>query len=804
MMSNDAPAAAMDVNPESLEPRWARGVQSASAFVGGEAPQPLPTEAEAMALDDEQAIAQYSRQDEETGETVSVLAIEGMHCAACSLNLESALIAVPGVRQVEVHGVTHKATIHWMPSDAKTRPSDWVAVIARAGYRAHPAMSAKAEHGRRMEGRRSVWRSFVSGFCMMQVMMYSVPLYYATELDMSADIRQLMLWASWILTIPVLLFAAGPLIAGAWQDVRHRRIGMDVPVALGVVVTFVVSTGAAFDPGGLFGHEVYFDSLTMFVFFLLLGRQLELKARDRSAGILESLMGRLPETVLRETADGELERVPMSRLAVGDRIHIGAGAAVPADGVLLSEAAQVDEALLTGESRPVPKRQGDPLMAGGFNLSHGVRLEVTRLGSQTRFAAIVALMTRAQSEKPPFVRAMDKAAKPFLWGVLIVAALGGMAWSFIQPDRAVWVMVSVLIVTCPCAFSLATPSALLTAAGVLARRGVLAQRLQALELLQRIDTVILDKTGTVTEDRLKIEGMDAWLAEVDGVAVQAWVASLAAGSLHPVARALANLGQGLPQLPAFEALSERAGQGLEARDARGRTWRLGRASFALTVDMPSDAPAWSGSEVWLGLDGQPVARWRLAEWLREDAREAVAQMQAEGLSVHLMSGDRPSAVQAVAAELGIAQWHGALTPEDKLALTQSLQAQGHQVLMVGDGLNDGPVMAKADIAVAVGVAAPLVRSKADFTVLSSRLGEIPRMRALSRQTLRILRQNLAWSAVYNFACVPLALMGWLPPWAAGLGMAGSSLAVVLNAQRLVRWDRRQQAHVSADSAQGAH
>ena len=295
---------------------WARGVQSASAFVGGEAPQPLPTEAEAMALDDEQAIAQYSRQDEETGETVSVLAIEGMHCAACSLNLESALIAVPGVRQVEVHGVTHKATIHWMPSDAKTRPSDWVAVIARAGYRAHPAMSAKAEHGRRMEGRRSVWRSFVSGFCMMQVMMYSVPLYYATELDMSADIRQLMLWASWILTIPVLLFAAGPLIAGAWQDVRHRRIGMDVPVALGIGAAFVASCWATLAQAG----EVYFDSVTMFIFFLLSARFLEMSARHRAAQVSEELSRILPATATRIGASGDTA-VPVAELVAGDELR---------------------------------------------------------------------------------------------------------------------------------------------------------------------------------------------------------------------------------------------------------------------------------------------------------------------------------------------------------------------------------------------------------------------------------------------------------------------------------------------------
>ncbi|MFN3298089.1 heavy metal translocating P-type ATPase, partial [Caldimonas sp.] len=417
---------------------------------------------EAVAWDDPLEQARFTQavpdQAGGPGRRRSALIIEGMDCAACSVQVEQALLRLPGVIDAEVNPASRRASVLWDPD--RVQASMIARAVADAGYRAYPAMSVQAEADRRREERLALWRLFVAGFCMMQVMMYAVPTYGVApsgSQDMSGDIWQLLQWASWLLSIPVLLFSAGPFLQGAWRDLRARRIGMDVPVALGIVVTFIASTGATFDPGGLFGEEVYFDSLTMFVFFLLGGRYLVLRSHSATAGALEALMQRLPETVERESADGRLETLPVSRLQAGDRVRVRAGQAFPADGHIEAGTAWVDEALLTGESAAQERGPGQAVVAGSFNLSAPVWVRVERVGRDTRYARIVELMQRAATERPAFVQAVDRIAGPFLWAVLAAAALCALAWAFIDPGRSVWVAVAVLIVTCPCALSLATP-----------------------------------------------------------------------------------------------------------------------------------------------------------------------------------------------------------------------------------------------------------------------------------------------------------------------------------------------------------
>ncbi|MBS0315828.1 MAG: cadmium-translocating P-type ATPase [Proteobacteria bacterium] len=704
-----------------------------------------------------------------------------MYCAACSVGIEQTLQALPGVESADVNPATRRARVVWDPE--RVRASSMVAAIEAAGYRAYPALSLQAEAGRRREQRTMLWRLFVAGFCAMQVMMYAAPLYWAGPGDMSPDIARLLLWASWLLCIPVLVFSSGPFLRGAWQQIRHRRIGMDVPVALGIVVTFVASTGAAFDPGGPFGHEVYFDSLAMFVFFLLCGRWLEMRSRSATVGALESLMLRLPEMVRRLGPGDAVEMVPVRRIRPGDRVQVLPGEAFPADGRLCDGSTQVDEALLSGESTPVLRGPGQAVLAGSFNLGAPVSLEVERAGGDTRYAQIVALMEHASTERPQLVRQADRIAAPFLWAVLLAALLAAAVWSFIDPGHAVWVAVSVLIVTCPCALSLATPSALLAAAGQLARGGVLVQRLVALEALARADLFVFDKTGTLTEDRLGLAGVSPAPGWTRAAALR-HAAALAAGSLHPVSRALceaARSEQAGPEL--LTGLREIAGRGVEGRDAAGRCWRLGSAGFAGTEAAPTGG---QGVAAWLSVDGALVASFAFDERLRADARDAIAALQADGARVMLLSGDRGESAGRVARSLGLSEVHAGASPEDKLRLLSEAQAGGAKVAMVGDGVNDGPVLARADVSIAMGQGAPLARAQADLTLLGGRLADLVRARRLARRMLRIVRQNLAWAALYNAACVPLALLGWLPPWLAGLGMASSSLLVVLNAQRLRR------------------
>lgn len=744
-----------------------------------------------LAWDDPTQLARFTRWSGAEGQrqAESAFLIEGMTCAACSVLIEEALKRVPGVDSADVNPATRRARVRWQAE--RTRASALVAAIEGAGdYRALPAHAQGAEAARRREWRTMLWRLFVAGFCMMQVMMYATPAYVAGPEGISPDIARLLQWASWLLTIPVLLFSAAPVLRGAIMQLTRQRIGMDVPVALGIVITFVASTAAAFDPGGVFGSEVYFDSLTMFVFFLLAGRTLELRARHASVGQLEDLMLRLPETVQRLRDDGSVENVPAAALRAGDRVRVLPGQAFPADGALIEGTTLVDEALLSGESHPLRRSAGEVVLAGSYNLHGPVLQRIETVGEDTRYARIVALMARAAADRPALARAADRIAVPFLWTVLLLAAGAAAAWWWIDPSRSVWVAVSVLIVTCPCALSLATPSALLTAAGTLARRGVLVQRLGALEALASADLLVFDKTGTLTEDQLV-------LGEV--LPAPGWAAAdalraalpLAQASLHPVSRAIVDAAAAAGPahdgpLPLLHDVSEQPGQGVQGFDAAGRCWRLGSREFAGAGLVP-EADAGRGG-AWLSVDCRAVAQLTFDERLRGDARAALGELQAAGLGTMLLSGDRAAAAQRVADALGVAQVHAGATPEDKLRVVADAQQAGHRVVMIGDGINDGPVLARADVSVAMGQGAPLAQAQADFTLLRGRLADLVGTRALALRTQTVLRQNLAWSAAYNVVCVPLALAGWLPPWAAGLGMALSSLAVVLNAQRLRRFD----------------
>jgi Cu2+-exporting ATPase len=713
----------------------------------------------------------------------SSLAIEGMTCAACALNVEAALRAVPGVLAAEVGAASRRARVVWRAG--AVRPSQWLAAVRAAGYVAAPLDDLQRKSERQRASRRMLWRWGVAGLCMMQVMMYAYPAYTSAPGDVSADAQALLRWASWVLSLPVMLFACGPFLAGALRDLRARRVGMDTPVALGILITFAVSTLGTFEPQGIFGAEVYFDSLTMFVFFLLSSRWLEARLRERTGGALDLLLRRLPDGVQREAPDGRLERVAAHRVTVGDVLHVKPGEAFVADALVLTGQTLADEALLSGESRPVPRGPGDAVLAGSYNLAAAVRVRVVAVGDATRFSQVAALMDEAGRSRPRMAQLADRIARPFLIAVLLAAAGACAFWWPQDPGRALMVAVAVLIVTCPCALSLATPVAMLAAAGALARRGVLVRRLQAFEALAQVDTVVFDKTGTLTRDALAL-GEVRTCAGIDRTQALAMAATLAERSLHPASRALAAAGRDGASQDQWQVsdLMEEAGAGIRARLARnGWPWpgevRLGSAAHC-----GLEAGAGETMTVWLGDDHGMLASFELHEELRADARATVAQLHAMGLQVQLLSGDAGPAVARVAAALGIAHAQGGCSPRDKLQALRGLQAQGRHTAMVGDGLNDGPVLAGADVSFAFGQAVPLAQAQADFVVPGEALRRVPETLALARRTMTVVRQNLAWAAVYNAVCVPLAVMGWMPAWLAGLGMALSSLLVVLNALRL--------------------
>ena len=754
------------------------------------------------AVDEPEEVARFTRwQSDAAGARIGVSSFQlsGMHCAACAGIIEQAVAGLEGVHEVRVSASAQRATVHWDP--ARTRPSQLIQAVRRAGYEAAPDAAVAARELRRQEHRHTLWRLFVSSFLAMQVMMMATPSYVAAPGELSDDLRQLLNWGSWILSVPVLWFAGMPFLRGAWFSLRSRRMGMDVPVALGLLVTFIASTASTFDPAGPFGPEVYFDSLTMFLAFLWLGRFLEMRSRHRAAERLESTAASMPQTAWRVSGDGTTEQLSVHRLQVGDRLRVPRGGVVPADGELLGDGADVSEALITGESAAVTRRRGEGLWAGSLNLGVPFDMQVARLGADTRHDAIVALMREALSSRPASVRLADRWAGPFLWAVLVLAALAGLAWWIIEPARALWVMVAVLIVTCPCALSLATPSTLVAAAGGLARRGVLLRRLDTLEAMSGVQQVFLDKTGTLTEDRLELR--DVHLLDLAVVATEREAleiaASLAAWSAHPLSRALVQAlalehARGAQQLPrdaeasVWTGLQETPGAGLQALDAQGRAWRLGSPAWALGggdagTSALGGVRAGGQHGVVLSCQGLSVAAFGFEEFMRGGAQDAVLSLRRAGLRLSLLSGDSRVRVQALAERLGLQACEAGLSPEDKLSMLKQAQAAGLSSAMVGDGLNDAPVLAAADVSVAMGHGALAAREGADAVIVSGRLDALADFHRTARRTMGIVRQNLSWAVAYNAICIPLALVGWMPPWAAGLGMAGSSLLVMLNAQR---------------------
>ena len=718
----------------------------------------------------------------------SQLRLSGLWCAACAGVVEQALLREPGVSEARVSYATQRAEVAWDPS--LTRLSSLLGAIHLAGYGAAPDIAAPAQALRRAERRSALWRLVVAIFCMMQVMMYQAPIYFAAPGTLAPDLRALLSWAAWLLSIPVVVFSAAPLFGDALKGLRGGRIGMDLPVSLGIAIMFVASSAATFDPHGLFGGDVYFDSLTMFVSFLLAGRYLALKMRHRVAAALEDAIDRLPATLRRLEADGSTSLVPPQELRVGDRLRVLPGEAFAADGPILEGITDVDEALLTGESLPRAKAVGDEAIAGSINLSGAVVQRADRIGADTRYDGIVALMRGALVDRPQMLRAADRIAGPFLWAVLVLAAGAAAAWSLVDPARAVWVAVAVLIVTCPCALSLAAPSALLAAAGALARRGVLLRRLDAIEALARIDTVCIDKTGTLTDRQPRLARTllqpAARRAAIDEAAALALAASLGALSSHPLALALAAEAKDSadPAPPAWTDSHEHPGLGIEARLADGRRWRLGSAAWAGGGNV--DTTSADAAQTWLAGPQGPIACFTFRERLRPDANAAVEALRRAQLELLVLSGDAAGRVRRIAAELGIQRYRGDATPQDKLDAVVLLQDAGHRVAMLGDGVNDAPVMARADVSVALGDGAALARTGADIVLMSGSLADFAQAREIACRALRVVRQNIVWAISYNVVCVPLALLGVFPPWAAGLGMAASSLVVVLNALRLDR------------------
>ncbi len=727
------------------------------------------------AFDREAALRRYTHECA-SGERELSLQIEGLHCAACAWLIETSLRRTAGVRQIHVNASTARAELRFDPH--ATTLSVLLAGIHALGFVPLPLSFAGDAAEETAERRSALKRLGVAGLGMMQVTTYAVSLYAGFMQGIAPDLEQFLRFVSLVVATPVVLYAAQPFFVSAWRSLLVRKPGMDVPVALSIGAAYLWSVGST-----LRGHgAVYFDSAVMFTFFLLLGRYVEMSLRHRAGLQHDALARLLPDSSLR-LSGVEAERITPDELRAGDRVRVLAGERVPADGRIECGSTEVDESLLTGESAPRVRRSGDDLTAGTLNLTGVVEMTVTRVGQDSTLAYVSRLLERARASRPRVADLADRVAAWFVTFVLLLAAGVALYWLHADATRAFGTVLAVLVVTCPCALSLATPAALAAATTRLARAGVLVTRGRALERLAGADRILFDKTGTLTRGEPRLEGVVMLDPRLTAERCLGVAAALEGHSGHPLARAFAHL----PPATGVSEVKAVAGRGLEGV-IEGTRYRIGRVEFVqegcarVTTAVADDS---DHTSVVLGDGAGPLADFRLTDVLRGDARDTMERLRKLGLVPGIASGDRQGPVTAAARQLGDVAASANLTADGKLALVRALRAEGHRVVMVGDGVNDAPVLAAADVSVAIAGGTELAKLSADLVLLGDGLAGLSCAVETSRRLLRIIRQNLSWAVLYNLTAVPLAASGLIEPWMAVLGMSGSSLLVVLNAMRLL-------------------
>ncbi len=737
-------------------------------------PEALPVQlTDELALYDRADVQQpFVRHEGDLAETT--LLMEGISCAACGWLIEKHLRTLPAVAEARLNLSNHRLHVRW--ADAQLPLSQILAELRHIGYAAHPYQADRANEQLASENRLALRQLGVAGLLWFQAMMATMATWPEFNIDLSPELHTILRWVALFLTTPIVFYSCAPFFKGAMRDLRTRHLTMDVSVSLAIGSAYIAGIWTSITGVG----ELYFDAVGMFALFLLAGRYLERRARERTAAATAQLVNLLPASCLRLDSDGQSERILLSELRVGERILVQPGSILPADGKIIDGQSSIDESLLTGEYLPQPRTLGDAVTAGTLNVEGALTVQVQALGQDTRLSAIVRLLDRAQAEKPRLAEIADRAAQWFLLLSLIAAAVIGVLWWQLDSARAFWIVLAMLVATCPCALSLATPTALTAATGTLHKLGLLLTRGHVLEGLNQIDTVIFDKTGTLTEGRLVLRSIRP-LGALDSEQCLSLAAALENRSEHPIARAF-----GRAPLAA-EDVHSTPGLGLEGVVGEQRL-RIGQAEFACALSgaalpsMPDEAGQWllladtHGPLAWLVLDDR----------LRDDAPALLAACKARGWRTLLLSGDSSPMVASVAAELGIDEARGGLRPDDKLQVLQQLHKEGRKVLMLGDGVNDVPVLAAANISVAMGSATDLAKTSADAVLLSNRLDALVQAFTLARRTRRVIIENLLWAALYNGLMLPFAALGWITPVWAAVGMSISSLTVVLNALRLTR------------------
>ncbi len=769
-------AIAQTIHGEGLEVFYARRSQSADKPAAYLASNTIP---DSLApYDDPSLLGRYTRPSGVDGDLETTLRLEKIRCAACVWLCEQHLRRIPGVKDVQINYVSQKVKVEFSP--IHTSLARLLFEVERIGYEAWPFEPSLSIERSKKERRQLLTRLGVALLGMMQVMMYAWPSYMGDS-DITAEYDLLLGWTSWALTVPVMVYSAGPIFQAAWRSVtsfhKTHLLGMDVPIALALALAFCAGTVNLATGSG----QGYFDSITMFVAFILAARYVELLARQDAQGGAEALAKQLPATCERVPnypASQKVEIVPVINCNPGEVLRVPPGDVVPADGILIECESALDESLLTGESKPIDKKIGDRVYAGTHNILNPMLMRIDAVGQSTRIAGIASLLDQALQAKPLMVSLAEKWAGYFVGFLLIAAFLASTIWWYVDPSRAWTVLVSVLVASCPCALSLAVPTAMAAAQGAVTKLGLLIVRGHVLEGLVNATDLVLDKTGTLTMGQPELKEVLIARAEFSRADVLSLAASMEAGQKHPIALSLlrAAAAENLSLTALSKPVTNFLGRGLSSG-----IYRLGSAAW---VGAQQIAQEGQYGQVHLADDKGLIASFLFLDTPRAGLEKLLLASKSRKLTVHLVSGDDAATVAWWAHHVGIDHFKGACSPEDKYHYIERLQKEGRFVWAIGDGINDAPLLAVADVSIAVGAGAPLATAGADAILTANSLAPLATSLLLADKTQLIIKENLIWALVYNMLAIPAAMMGWVNPWVAGIGMSLSSLAVTLNAWRL--------------------
>ena len=750
-------------------------------------------------LDEEVLQSEFIYQ--ENGIKEAILTVEGISCAACAWLIEMQLSKLDGVLNITVNATTQRATVKWQ--DSVLQLSEILSTIEHIGYQAQPFKANEVEVRNKAISKVFIKRLGISGILMMQIMMIAVGLYFGAFADMAEHNKIYLRWVSLILALPIVSYGAFPFYIGAINALKLKRLSMDVPVSIAIILAFSASVWATVTQQG----EVYFESVSMFTFLLLIGKFLEFRARSHAAQVSANLLKLMPMTATRigrksselldssyeeKSLENQKEELVAAKLLVkGDLVLVKPGETIPADGIIIQGDSQVNEAMLSGEQIPVAKAVNDAVFAGTINGDGNITVQVKKPSNQSFLSQLIRLSEQSQAHKPKLARLSDKVAQYFVAIILATAIGTAIYWQQHLPEEAFWITLSVLVATCPCALSLATPTALTCATTRLNRDGIMIKSAHVMEAMPNINCFAFDKTGTLTTGEFTLDHLEIIAPDVGDFTyakkdVLAIAAALESYSEHPLAKPFAQYRDFNIET---EAVKVESGQGVSGT-VNGQAYSIGKASWLLTPNVQtgnaqSENEILKKSSCVLVSKNKLIAAFFLIDQIRDDANVLIDSLNRNHQTL-MLSGDNQIACEKVANALSISQCYGNLSAIKKVSAIKQQQAQNFTVAMIGDGVNDSPVFGAAHVSIAMGCGTDIAKSGADVILLNNKLTSISTLNRISVKTKRVIFQNYLWAFGYNAIVLPLAVSGFITPYMAVIGMSASSILVISNSLRLLK------------------